>query len=220
MGNLNKILIAIVIAGVLISGAIIYVKVGKCPQCPSEKFLSSQEAAEKAITYINQNLLPEGMTASLLNVAEVNGIYKFRLKIGDREHISYVTKDGNLLFPGEGVNLNEETPVSEEPTGTTAPPETVYSEEKLEALAKCLSEKGVKFYGTYRCGWCIKQKEVFGKAAQYLPYIECVDKETQQITSQCQEAGIQGFPTWEFSGEKKPGFKTAEVLSQLANCPL
>jgi len=129
-----------------------------------------------------------------------------------------VTKDGKLLF-FQGIDM--ERGVSEtQPTEEKTEGEEKFSEEQLETLAKCLSEKGAKFYGSSGCGWCKKQKEVFGEAAQYLPYIECVDEETRKMTSQCQEAGIQGFPTWEFFGEKKSGFKTPEELSQLADCPL
>ena len=102
--------IAIVIAGILIAGAIVYVKRGRV-----EKFLSPQVVAEKAVDFINKNLLQEGMTASLVNVVEENGLYKLRLKIGDKEYPSYVSKDGKLLFPEEGINL-EEKPLAQEET--------------------------------------------------------------------------------------------------------
>ncbi|MFH1462485.1 MAG: protein disulfide isomerase family protein [bacterium] len=89
----------------------------------------------------------------------------------------------------------------------------------LEALAKCLTEKGAKFYGAYWCGWCNRQKESFGEAAQYLPYVECSDEATQQMTEVCQAEGISGFPTWEFDGKKQSGFKEPQVLAELSGCP-
>ena len=100
----SKILIpiAIVIAGILIAGAIVYVRRGRV-----EKFLSPQAAAEKAVDFINKNLLQEGMSASLISATEENGLYKLSLKIGDKEYPSYVSKDGKLLFPEEGINLEE-----------------------------------------------------------------------------------------------------------------
>jgi hypothetical protein len=104
--------IAIIIAGILIAGAVIYTNRGKI----SQKFpevLSSQVAAEKAIDFINKNLLQQGTTASLVSVIEENGLYKLKLKIGDKEYISYVSKDGKLLFPNEGVSL-EEKPIAQE----------------------------------------------------------------------------------------------------------
>ena len=218
----NLIPISIIIAGLLIAGAFIYINQGK--EITSEKGLSSQEIAEKAINYINQNMLQEDTTASLLSVGEENGVYKIHLKIGEEEYDSYATKDGKFLFP-EGYNLETETKTETETEkeGLASQPEASEGEElspeELETLAKCLSEKGAKFYGAYWCGWCNRQKEGFGEAAQYLPYVECSDEETREMTPECQAAGISSFPTWEFDGEKKPGFKSPEELAELSGCP-
>lgn len=100
--------ISIVIAGLLISGTIFYFKK---PERAS-RILSPKEAAQKAIDYINQNLLKEGMKASLLKVIEENGVYKFNLKVGEREFESYVTKNGKLLFI-EGINLEEKPSIKQ-----------------------------------------------------------------------------------------------------------
>ncbi|PJB99257.1 MAG: hypothetical protein CO077_02675 [Candidatus Nealsonbacteria bacterium CG_4_9_14_0_8_um_filter_35_12] len=100
--------IAIIIAGIFIAGAMIYVNQRK------ENTLSPQAAAQKAIDFINKNLLQQGTTASLVNVTEENGLYKLSLKIGDKEYTSYVSKDGKLLFPNEGINLEEKP--AEKPT--------------------------------------------------------------------------------------------------------
>ncbi len=113
----NLIPLAIVIAGLLVAGALIYVNQGKVGEKVSEG-LSPQQAAEKAINYINQNVLQQGTTASLVNVTEENGVYKFRLKIGEQEYDSYVTKDGNLLFT-EGINLAEKAASAQEGGETT-----------------------------------------------------------------------------------------------------
>jgi preprotein translocase subunit SecF len=61
--------------------------------------LSSQEAADKAINYINTNLMQPGQTASVKGVEDTGNLYNIKLDIGGREFDSYVTKDGNLLFP-------------------------------------------------------------------------------------------------------------------------
>lgn len=92
-------------------------------------------------------------------------------------------------------------------------------EDKLETLAKCLSKKGAKLYVTHRCGWCARQKKVFGEAARHLTYIECADKKTRRITPRCRAAGIRGFPTWIIEGKKSPGFKSPEKLAGLSGCP-
>lgn len=61
--------------------------------------LSSQEAADKAVAYINTNLLQPGTTAKVDGVEESEDLYNIKLNIGGRVYDSYVTKDGRLLFP-------------------------------------------------------------------------------------------------------------------------
>ena len=89
----NLIPVAIFVAGLLVAGALVYINQGKVGGKVSEG-LSSQQAAEKAINYINQNMKTQlqGQTASLVNVTEENGVYKFRLKIGENEYDSYVDR--------------------------------------------------------------------------------------------------------------------------------
>ena len=118
----NLIPVAIFVAGLLVAGVLVYINQGKVGGKVSEG-LSSQQAAEKAINYINQNMKTQlqGQTASLVNVTEENGVYKFRLKIGENEYDSYVTKDGKLLFT-EGINI-EQNPASAQGEEGGAPQE-------------------------------------------------------------------------------------------------
>ena len=124
----NLIPIAIFIAGIIIAGALIYVNQGghlftlPLKEKASEG-TSPQQVAEKAINYINQNMKTQlqGQTASLVNVTEEDGVYKFRLKIGEKEYDSYVTKDGKLLFT-EGVNM-EQNPASVQGAANGTPQE-------------------------------------------------------------------------------------------------
>lgn len=201
--------IAIIIVGILIAGAVVYTNYSK-PSEEQEGILSSQEAAEKVITFINDVILQGQASASLIESIEENGLYRVKFSVQGEEVESYVTLDGKLFFP-QGIDLTAELEGSEEAT----------EDASLESFAKCLDEKGMKFYGAYWCSWCKKQKELFADAAQYLPYIECIDPETDQISAECTEAGIQGFPTWEFpNGEKSSGYKSLEELSEASGCPL
>ena len=191
--NLKKNLIPIIIAaGVLVFGVYIYM------DQRAGNVLSPQAAAKKAIDFINQTI-EEDVTASLLDVAQESGVYKVHLKIADTEYDSYITKDGKLLF-SSAFNLTKQL------------------EKQLENFAKCLADKGAKFYGAFWCSWCDQEKKLFGEAAQYLPYIECSDQKTREMLPFCQEAGVTNFPTWEFNGEKAPGFKTLEELAELSGC--
>lgn len=90
--------------------------------------LTKEEAANKAIEYINDNLLQSGMTAKLGSVEEKNDLYFIKMDIGGREYESYVTKDGSYLFPS-GVNLNEKI---EMPAQEQQPSQTITKTEKPE----------------------------------------------------------------------------------------
>lgn len=101
----NALPTAIVIAAVIIGAVLVYTnKVGINKE--EEGILSVQVAAEKTINYINNNLLSGGTTASLVSVSEENGLYKLKIKIAENEFDSYVTKDGKILFPNAGINLD------------------------------------------------------------------------------------------------------------------
>ncbi len=112
--------ISIVVAGLFIAGAFIYVSQEGLGFF-SKGQLSSAAAADKAIQYINENKdeIAGGQAASLLSVVEENGIYKIHIKVGEGEYDSYVTKDGKFLFPSAYVmeeETNEATPGGEEIT--------------------------------------------------------------------------------------------------------
>lgn len=132
--------IAIVIAGILIASAFIYINRGKV-RVISEKELSAQEIAQKAIDYINKNKdkVSGGLSASLVNVSEEGEIYKIRLKIGDNEYDSYVTKDGKFLFP-QGYNLEKEIKKEETPSKSESNdqiPKSDFPDVKLFVMSYC-----------------------------------------------------------------------------------
>lgn len=90
---------------------------------------------------------------------------------------------------------------------------------KYASLTQCLTEKGVKFYGTFWCPHCQKQKAMFGNDAKTLPYIECSNPDGKSQTQVCKDAGIESYPTWEFSdGSRVLGEQSPEFLAQKANC--
>jgi hypothetical protein len=72
--------------------------------------ISMEEIGNKTVSYINNYLLPPGVTSSLLSITDMGSVYKIELDIssaqGSRNHTSYVTKDGKLLFVS-GVDLTE-----------------------------------------------------------------------------------------------------------------
>jgi len=78
-------------------------------------FNPGQKVAQKALDFINKNML-QGQTAVLGDIKTKSGVYEFKLKIGEQEYTSYVTKDGRILFTS-GIEIS---PVTSTPTTTKA----------------------------------------------------------------------------------------------------
>ena len=94
---------------------------------------------------------------------------------------------------------------------------------KLDDFARCLGQKKAVMYGAFYCDHCKEQKDMFGDSAQYLPYVECVEKGTRKVTDQCKALGIRRTPTWIFeeSGERIDGkVLSLQELSQKTGCKL
>ncbi|KAF3793187.1 Thiol-disulfide oxidoreductase [Nymphaea thermarum] len=114
--------------------------------------------------------------------------------------------------------------VSSELTGSSEinlqrfePEITNQSSSEAISLAKHLKAIGAKMYGAFWCSHCLEQKEMFGKeAAKMLNYIECFPdgyRKGVKPAKACQEADIEGFPTWIINGQVLSG---ELELSQLA----
>ena len=188
----NLIPIAIIIAGLLIAGAFVYVNQGKVSEKAPEG-LSPQQAAEKAINYINQNLLQGGATASLINVVEENGIYKFRLKIGQNEYDSYVTKNGKLLFI-QGIDLEKPRKKVEEPKGEPTIGDFLVSEDEI---CKEDGKPIVYFFGSKRCPHCAWEHPIVEKVAKnfqgYMSFHNNMDSQADMDVFRKYSTG--GIPT-------------------------
>ena len=85
---------------------------------------------------------------------------------------------------------------------------------EVQALASCLRDSGVLFYGADWCHNCVNQKEMFASAVDDLPYIECTQQEQR-----CAQAGIEGYPTWIFAdGLRVSGTQSLSQLAELSGC--
>ena len=92
---------------------------------------------------------------------------------------------------------------------------------QYDNFSKCLTEKNIKFYGAFWCSHCKNQKEAFGSSFKFVNYIECSLPDISGQTQGCIDAGISGYPTWEFSnGERIEGFVPLETLSEKSGCIL
>lgn len=95
-------------------------------------------------------------------------------------------------------------------------------ENEIITFSQCLGDEGATFYGAFWCPHCQNQKRIFGrKGSDALPYVECSTPDSQGQTQACIDAGIQTYPTWEFSdGSRVTGTQSIQALAAATNCPI
>lgn len=89
-----------------------------------------------------------------------------------------------------------------------------------DSLAKCLTEKGVTFYGANWCPHCQRQKELFGSSFAYVNYVECAVSGGSGQAKECSDAGITSYPTWDFGFDRILGVMELNDLAAKSGCPL
>ncbi len=91
---------------------------------------------------------------------------------------------------------------------------------EYKEFAQCLTDNGVKMYGAFWCPHCNNQKAMFGSSWKHINYVECSNPDRSQ-TPECSNAGITGYPTWEFGdGSRQSGEMTVSQLSQKSGCSI
>lgn len=158
--------IAIIIVGVLIAGAVVYTNYTKCPEGASTEvqIISSQEAGEKMVNFIGDNILRGEVAISLIETLEEKGLYKVKFDVDGEEVEWRITKDGQLIFP-QVIDLAEFEPPAEE----TSPEETdqtignflVSNDEVCKENGKPI----VYFFGSEGCSYCRWEHPVMEKVA-------------------------------------------------------
>lgn len=89
-----------------------------------------------------------------------------------------------------------------------------------ERFVQCLTDKGVKMFGAWWCPHCQNQKKLFEGAFEKINYIEC-SLPNRQMNQTCRDAGIEGYPTWEFAdGSRVSGETTLQTLAEKTACEL
>lgn len=155
---------AIVIAAVIVGGILVYtnkVEINK----ESQGTLSAQAAGEKAIDFINKNLLSGGVTASLISTAEENVLYKIKIKIQDTEYDTYITRDGSLFFP-EGIKIVEE---SQNPAENNS--------EQTEGTSTCenvnkANKSILEAFVVSQCPYGLQMQRILYEIAKNIPSLE------------------------------------------------
>lgn len=93
--------------------------------------------------------------------------------------------------------------------------------QQYDAIAQCLTDKGLVMYGSFRCGVCAKTREMFGDSVQYIKEVECHPQGPGSEWQLCQLKGISGTPTWIMEPDgneikRHTGFLSLEELQQFA----
>jgi len=92
---------------------------------------------------------------------------------------------------------------------------------KYDDFARCLGEKGATFYGAFWCPHCGEQKQLFGKSAKLLPYVECSTSDGKGQTAICISKNIESYPTWEFAdGSRMTAVMSIRQLAEKTGCSL
>lgn len=87
-------------------------------------------------------------------------------------------------------------------------------------FAQCLTDSGATLYGSFQCGHCVEQKEMFGNAIAYVNYVECGPL-SGPINQVCIDEGLQAFPTWKFGdGTEVVRKLPLEELARRTGCEL
>jgi hypothetical protein len=68
--------------------------------------ISDDEATEMVLSFVNENLMREGVTADHVSTEETEGLYVVRLNLSNRVIDTFLTTDGKTFFPS-AVDLNE-----------------------------------------------------------------------------------------------------------------
>ncbi len=122
--------------------------------------LSPAEAEQKAISYINANLLQPPFTATAVKTEESGSLYKIKIDVAGRQIDSYVTKDGKLFFP-QGLELNAALPGA----GRNTPPEAEEIKPAVDISGEPVKGKAdapvtIIEFSDFQCPLCQKAWEV------------------------------------------------------------
>lgn len=86
-------------------------------------------------------------------------------------------------------------------------------------FSQCITHSGWIFYGLSGCGWCSKQKELFGDTLDHIVFIDC-----KVASEDCKTLHIDGYPTWiqfdDYGTEinRWKGFVSLETWEILSDC--
>jgi len=181
-------------------------------QLPS---LTADEAKNKAIDYLNKNMVAPGTKATVKSIEDKGNVYEVAILYQGKDAKVYITKDGEyLLF--NAVNMSQEI-ITVTPTAVPTSQETPeYSTVELQKFIDCLDQAGTVIYGAKWCGYCKQLVSMLGGYDIVDPiYVECTENEEL-----CNKEGVSAYPTIKIAGSKYSGMRSFEGLSEATGCPV
>lgn len=154
----NLIIIAVIVGVLVIPGVLVYLTQGKS----SGKSLTSQQAGEKVIKYINENFFQGKEQASLVSIDTENDFYKLKLTAQGQEVDAYLTLDGKSLFFQAPINLDQKPTTTQESATTTEEAASTIGNFSVsqDEICKEGDKPIVYFFGSSTCPHCIWEKPV------------------------------------------------------------
>jgi protein-disulfide isomerase len=161
--------------------------------------LSGNAVADKAVKFINENLMQGRGTATLEGVEESNGMYKIKLDIDGQEMESFISNDGKLLFP-QAVDLTNKPQLQQPPT--QAQDVNINIENSASKGADDAKVVMVE-YSSFSCGYCNKVRGTIDQIlSEYPNDVKVVYKHfnrggTDSETAQAAECAGEQDKFWE-----------------------
>ena len=146
MNNKLFIPVAIIIAGILIAGVVVFTNYSGS----NGGEISSEKASERVMSFINETVLQGQAEASLVETIEENGLYKVKFSVEGEEVDWRITKDGQLVFP-QTIDLADFDQGDEEDDASKTIGDFSVS------IDEVIIEEGkpvVYFFGSETCSYC------------------------------------------------------------------
>lgn len=188
------------------------------------KKISADEAGEKAINYINK-LQGQGV-ASLISASKdkEKGLYKLELNVNNQAFESYMTLDGNTLFP-DAINLKAAAAVNQKKVTGGETVDGNFVKLADQEICKENDKPIVYYFGSQNCPHCVWEYPIiqkvttkFGDKISFHDNMnEIIDKE---IFAKYSDGGVPvvvlGCRYYRLgSGEQMGEQKETEVLTNL-----
>jgi uncharacterized membrane protein len=98
--------------------------------------------------------------------------------------------------------------------GWLQPPE----DPQLRGLAEHLEARGAKYYGAFWCPNCQDQRQMFGRSADRLPYVECSPNGRRgSVAVECVINEIDSYPTWVIDDRRYQRVLSLDELARLSS---